>query len=102
MRKTKYFGVKIHPSMTPNKSSNRFNPKADAPARMLGDTIIESIRYGSSPSVTIPVTYDDEDADGVDIMCSPNKDFFDIAEEVGKVVDLTSVQTSVDESINKD
>lgn len=101
MRKTNYFGVKIASPSNSKRVVNRFNPKSDAPARMLGDTIVESIRYGSTPSVTIPVTFDEDDAEGVDIMSSPNKDFFDIAEEVGKVVDLTSPNPA-NEPVNKE
>lgn len=91
MRKTNYFGVKIHRPLSHPSNENRFNPQADAPARRLGDVIVDSIRYGTTPSVTMPVTFDDDDAEGVDIMASPNADFFDIAEHVGHAVD---VQTS--------
>lgn len=88
MRKTNYFGVCIADSVSYDCTVNRFNPSADGPARKLGDVIVESIRYGSTPSVTIPVTFDDPDAEGVDIMASPNADFFDIAEHIGHAVDV--------------
>lgn len=94
MRKTNYFGVKIASAIPFRKSENRFNPKCDSTARFLGDTIIESIRYGTTPSVTIPVTFDDDDAKGVDILASPNHDFFDIADEVGRVVEVQNVPTN--------
>lgn len=68
---------------------NIFNP-LDAPARTIGEQFLESMHNGVSPDVARDIGYDSEDKVGVDILTSPNHDFFDIAEQVGKLVESPS------------
>lgn len=53
----------------------------------LGTQILRSLTTGVSPELAKHIGYDSEDVKGVDVMCSPNHDFFDVAEEFGKLAE---------------
>lgn len=79
----KYCGIKrkaANPTLTP--MSNKFN-RNDEPYQALGDQIISSIEYGSEIGSPAVVQYDPSDTDEVDVMTSPDHDYFDIAEQFG-------------------
>lgn len=50
------------------------------PYKSLGDQILTALKYGSDLGSPVPVDYDQDDDDSVDLLCSPNHDHFDIAE----------------------
>lgn len=67
-----------------------FNPVGDE-FTTLGDKILSAINYGSDLGNTVPVDYDEDDINGVDVLSSPNHDFFDIAEEFGEMIEERAV-----------
>lgn len=63
------------------------------PGKLVGDRILEAVRYGTDVGVSVSVSFDEDvkdDADSheVDLMASPNHDFFDIAERTGRMVEV--------------
>lgn len=82
------FGVSVNTPghiSRPVKTANADNTKFET----LGDKIISAAKYGSDIGNSVPVTFDDADnKTAVDVLSSPNHDFFDIAETFGKMVDL--------------
>lgn len=62
--------------------SNKFN-KDNEPYTSLGDKIRSSLEYGSDVGSPASVQFDPSDTEDVDVMTSPDHDFFDIAEEFG-------------------
>lgn len=54
---------------------------------LLGDKIRSALDKGADLGVRVSVSYDEKDAVDVDILSSPNHDFFDIADEVGRMVE---------------
>lgn len=85
--KTAYFGVK-RLVYSHHKSNNPFN-KDGSEFCTLGDKILKATKYGADIGSPVTVTGDAEDENGVDVLSSPNHDFFDIADEFGRLVDLT-------------
>ena len=69
-----------------------FNPVGDD-FQTLGSKILSAVQYGSDLVNSIPVTFDDEDSEDVDILSSPNHDFFDIAEVTGEMIEASNVPT---------
>lgn len=67
-----------------------FNPTADE-FSTLGDKILSAVNYGSDLGNTVTVDYDEDDINGVDVLSSPNHDFFDIASEFGELVEAQAV-----------
>lgn len=69
--------------------------------KTLGDKIVECSQYGADIGSSVKVDYDTSDVvDGakdshdVDIMSSPNVDFFDIYEESGHMVEVAGPPSS--------
>lgn len=60
---------------------------SDVEFATLGSQIIRSLTTGVSPEMAKHIGYDSEDVKGVDVMCSPNHDFFDVAEEFGNLTE---------------
>lgn len=63
-------------------------------AKSLGQRIVEAIYTGADIGTSVPVTYDNPDDSPnreVDVLSSPNHDFFDIAEHFGEVSRTDSV-----------
>lgn len=63
--------------------------------KLVGDRIIEAVRYGTDVGVSVSVSFDEDVNDDaetheVDLMASPNHDFFDIAEKTGHMVEVYS------------
>lgn len=86
----KYFGIKrpvacgvFHKSRYDD--SHNFAP-VDEEFSTLGETILKAIELGADTGVPASVTYDEQNSSDVDILASPNHDFFDIAEEFGEQV----------------
>lgn len=64
---------------------NPFNERGIS-AESLGDKILKSVEFGADLGSPVPVKYDADGQDGVDVMTSPNHDFFDIAEHYGEQI----------------
>lgn len=63
--------------------------------KLVGDRIIEAVQYGTDVGVSVSVSYDedvkdDTDNHEIDILASPNHDFFDIAEHTGHLMESYS------------
>lgn len=84
--KTSYFGVR-RCVCSHNRSNEPFN-KDGSTFETLGDKILKATKYGADLGSPVVVSGDSEET-GVDVISSPNHDFFDIAEEFGRLVDLT-------------
>lgn len=85
--KTSYFGVSRQVA-----SHRRFNEpfnKDGSTFETLGDKILKATKYGADIGSPVTVSGDADDENGVDVLSSPNHDFFDIADEFGCLVDLT-------------
>lgn len=67
----------------------------------LGDKILNSLEYGSNLDNSASVSFDDDNAEGVDILSSPNHDFFDIVEETGIMSDEGQFASSVIDDNNE-
>lgn len=93
-RKTNYFGVCV--SSVENTAPKSTFQKTDSTFSTLGDKIMQAAKYGADLGAPVSVTYDEADSSDVDILSSPNHDFFDIAEEFGKMVDLTTPPANVE------
>lgn len=79
----KYCGIKRRVGrLATTCAKNRFN-KDNEPYTSLGEKIRASLEYGSDVGSPVPVQYDPSDMEDVDVMTSPDHDFFDIAEEFG-------------------
>lgn len=79
----KYCGIKRRCGrLATTSSSNKFN-KDNAPYQSLGEKIRASLEYGSDVGSPVAVQYDPSDVEDIDVMTSPDHDFFDIAEEFG-------------------
>lgn len=86
----KYFGIS-----RPSKPRRSFVPGITSLCdtgdefETLGVKILRSLELGADLGAKIAVNYDDETSDDVDVLTSPNHDFFDIAEEFQQMVDQT-------------
>lgn len=67
------------------RTDNPFNRKS-LPYKSLGAQIIEAVKYGSEIGAPAVVQYDEADSEAVDVLTSPDHDFFDIAEQFGQEV----------------
>lgn len=65
-----------------NSNTNVFNPKNE-PYVSLGDQIVAALEYDSQLGSPAVVQYDNDTADGVDVLTSPDHDFNEIAEQFG-------------------
>lgn len=66
-------------------TANRFNERGII-AEKLGDKILKAIEFGADLGSPAQIKFDDKGQDGVDVMTSPNHDFFDIAENFGEQI----------------
>lgn len=94
-----YFGIKRNTASAPHDASNA-NPFNDDPMDdvgcLLGSKIIECFVDGADLGVQVTPSYDEEVMDDstnhdVDLLSSPNHDFFDIA-ETGHLVEAMPSQ----------
>lgn len=78
--------------------------KAKNAFETIGDRLLLSFKYGADVGPTITPKFDTMDDNGnVDVMASPDHDFFDIAEQFGKLVpEQTVVLRSTEESNDVD
>lgn len=92
MKQSNYCGIKkprfccIPSAPTPKECSDRFT-KFDKEFQTIGAQIIESFATGVTPAMSAQIGYDKKDTPGVDVLSSPNHDFFDIAEEFATVAE---------------
>lgn len=109
MKKTHYSQIRVirYPStpigVTEHSRLNAFNSKKE-PFETIGDRLLLSFKYGADVGPTITPKYDSADDNGnVDVLASPDHDFFDIAEQFGKLVPQQStVLRSTEESSDID
>lgn len=66
-------------------SNNVFNAQNNV-YESLGEKIIKAVEYGSEIGAPATVQYDESTTDDIDVMTSPDHDFFDIAEQFGERV----------------
>lgn len=97
MRKFNYCGVSRPHRVSSTiystfvERTKRFS-KAKNPFETIGDRLLLSFRYGADVGPTITPKYDTSADNGnVDVLCSPDHDFFDIAEQFGKLAPQQSV-----------
>lgn len=69
-----------------------FVESSDEVGCTLGDKIVQAALYGADLGPSVSVSYDesvndDSDTHEVDMLSSPNMDFFDIAEQSGHLVE---------------
>lgn len=88
--KRRYCGIERMPSVTFESTPATYGESKDG--SLLGDRILEAALYGADLGTVVPVSFDEDVADDstahdVDILASPNHDFFDIAESVGHMVE---------------
>lgn len=91
-RGSTYCGVKrpkynLMPSAPSADEMRSLMNGSDVEFATLGTQILRSLTTGVSPELAKHIGYDSEDVKGVDVMCSPNHDFFDVAEEFGKLAE---------------
>lgn len=91
-RGASYCGIKrpaynLMPSAPSADEMRTLMNDSDVEFATLGSQIIRSLTTGVSPELAKHIGYDSEDVQGVDVMCSPNHDFFDVAEEFGKLAE---------------
>ena len=101
-----YCGVKrpsynLMPSAPSADEMRSLMNESDVEFATLGTQILRSLSTGVSPELAKHIGYDSEDVKGVDVMCSPNHDFFDVAEEFGKLAE-TDGNAPVSKSDNTD
>lgn len=94
MNDNRYFGVKRNYAVgVRNDSAVSFADDSNLePGKLVGDRIIEAVNYGTDVGVSVSVSYDEEVVDDtdnheVDVLASPNHDFFDIAESTGHLME---------------
>ena len=87
-----YCGIKrpkynLMPSAPSAEEMRSLMNGSDVEFATLGTQILRSLTTGVSPELAKHIGYDSEDVKGVDVMCSPNHDFFDVAAEFGKLAE---------------
>lgn len=87
-----YCGIKrpnsnLMPSASSAEEMRSLMNGSDVEFATLGTQILRSLTTGVSPELAKRIGYDNEEVKGVDILCSPNHDFFDVAEEFGKLAE---------------
>lgn len=98
----KYFGITRPKSLRSPRMSIPLPTLCDTADEFetLGVKILRSLELGADLGAKIAVNYDDENSDDVDVLTSPNHDFFDIAEEFQRMVDQTPPpQSSMEQQI---
>lgn len=99
MNKHRYCGIGRMPFATRTRvrprSCNPFVEFVGEPGELLGDKIIKAAKYGADLGASVSVNFDEDVVDGgdaheVDILASPNMDFFDIAEQTGRMADVST------------
>lgn len=91
MTKQTYFGISrvVSDDVAVMAKNNLVEDAEDG--ALLGDRILEALHYGSNLGVEVAPTFDEDVTDDsetheVDLLASPNHDFFDIAEATGHLV----------------
>lgn len=85
----KYFNVKKPRRYSPSCVRRSSLDDTGGEFETLGVKILRSFELGADLGAKIAVNYDDENSDDVDVLTSPNHDFFDIAEEFQQMVEQT-------------
>lgn len=81
----KYCGIERPLKMSVRGRVSKFNERGVI-AEKLGDKILMAVEMGADLGSPASVKYDEVGQEGVDVMTSPNHDFFDIAENYGEQI----------------
>lgn len=110
MNKHRYCGISRMPfatrSRVQQRTRNLFVESLGEPGEFLGDKIVKAAKYGADLGVTVSVNFDENVVDGgdaheVDVLASPNMDFFDIVEQTGRMADAPTPYVEPSDGANE-